>query len=192
MTGVPERYALADLDAFGRAAFRAAGADDDTAAAAAEKGMIGLIMCNTDSFVRLHDGASRFHGTNPISCAIPSPGERPWLLDIATSSVPRNRVVLDQTLGKPLPEGVASDARGEDTTDPGAVDMLAAGMRRYVDALRASPARTGCRVLAPGDREWQEADARLTRGAPLAPEAAREFEVLAARYGLEAPRPLDG
>jgi LDH2 family malate/lactate/ureidoglycolate dehydrogenase len=47
-------------------------------------------------------------------------------------------------------------------------------------------------VLAPGDREWQEADARLARGAPLAPEAVRELEALTARYGLEAPRPLDG
>lgn len=227
------------------------------ALAAAEKGMIGLVMCNTDSFVRLHDGAARFHGTNPISCAIPSPGERPWLLDMATSSIPRNRVMLYQTLGKALPGGVASDSRGEDTTDPNIVDMLApmggafgfkgaalagmieifsavltaqelsfelapmfedldkprdmggfvmalrpdafvepagfdAGMRRYVDALRASPARAGCAVLAPGDREWQEADARVTSGAPLAPEALKEFEALAARYGLKAPQAIAG
>ncbi len=227
------------------------------AVAAAERGMIGVVMCNTDSFVRLHDGAARFHGTNPISCAIPSPGERPWLLDMATSSIPRNRVMLYQTLGKSLPEGVASDSLGEDTADPHRVDMLApmggafgfkgaalagmieifsavltaqqlsfelapmfenldeprdmgtfvmavrpdafvephafdAGMRRYVDALRASPARAGCRVLAPGDREWQEADARVAEGAPLAPEALKEFETLAARYGLEVPKAVDG
>lgn len=95
------------------------------AVAAAERGYVGLAMCNTDSFVRLHDGASRFHGTNPISCAIPNPGEKPWLLDMATSSIPRNRVVLYQSLRRELPPGVGSTADGEDTTDPAQVEMLA-------------------------------------------------------------------
>lgn len=227
------------------------------ALAAAERGAIGLVMCNTDSFVRLHDGASRFHGTNPISCAIPNPGGRPWLLDMATSSIPRNRVVLYETLGRALPPGVASDGQGRDTTDPAKVEMLAplggdfgfkgaalaglveimsavitgmelsfelapmfenlektrdmgaftlairtdafvppevfaAGMNRYVAALRASPARAGAEVLAPGDREWAEADARAIAGAPLAPETVKEFQSIAERYGLEAPVALDG
>lgn len=227
------------------------------ALAAAERGAVGLVMCNTDSFVRLHDGAARFHGTNPISCAIPNPGGRPWLLDLATSAIPRNRVVLYQTLGRALPPGVASDGDGRDTTDPAKVEMLAplggdfgfkgaalagmveimsavltgmelshelapmfedlektrdmgvftlairtdafvaadtfaAGMNRYLAALRASPARAGATVLAPGDREWAEADARARHGAPLAPETVAEFQSLAQRYGLEAPLALDG
>src|SRR5690606_38554035 len=41
------------------------------AMAAAQQGFIGLAVCNSDSFVRLHDGAMRFHGTNPIAFAVP-------------------------------------------------------------------------------------------------------------------------
>ncbi|MFC5758621.1 Ldh family oxidoreductase [Rhizobium sp. GCM10022189] len=92
---------------------------------AADRGFIGFAFCNSDSFVRLHDGAMRFHGTNPIACAVPVRGDNPWLFDMATSAVPYNRVQLYRSLGRQLPEGVASDERGYDTTDPGVADMLA-------------------------------------------------------------------
>lgn len=93
--------------------------------AAAERGLLGLAFCNSDSFVRLHDGASRFHGTNPISVAVPTGEKNPWLLDMATSAVPFNRVLLYRSLDRDLPEGVASDHAGRDTRDPHAVEMLA-------------------------------------------------------------------
>lgn len=102
--------------------FGAAGA---YALEAARRGRIGLAVCNSDSFVRLHDGAMRFHGTNPIAIGVPTTGENPWLLDMATSSIPYNRVMLYQSLGVALPEGVASDANGIDTRDADAVEMLA-------------------------------------------------------------------
>jgi LDH2 family malate/lactate/ureidoglycolate dehydrogenase len=92
---------------------------------AAEKGYIGAAFCNSDSFVRLHDGAMRFHGTNPISFAVPVAEQKPWLLDMATSAIPYNRVKLYSSLGRQLPEGVASDVEGRDERDPARVDMLA-------------------------------------------------------------------
>ncbi|WP_137136410.1 Ldh family oxidoreductase [Rhizobium sp. FKY42] len=92
---------------------------------AAEKGFVGITFCNSDSFVRLHDGAERFHGTNPISVAVPVSGDAPWLLDMATSAVPFNRVLLYRSLGLPLPPAVASDDNGVDTTDANATEMLA-------------------------------------------------------------------
>ncbi|MBX4958393.1 Ldh family oxidoreductase [Rhizobium lentis] len=92
---------------------------------AAEHGFIGFAFCNSDSFVRLHDGAMRFHGTNPIACAVPVRGQNPWLFDMATSAVPYNRVQLYRSLGRELPAGVASDERGYDTRDPEVADMLA-------------------------------------------------------------------
>jgi LDH2 family malate/lactate/ureidoglycolate dehydrogenase len=95
------------------------------ALAAAEAGCIGLCVCNTDSFVRLHDGAAPFHGTNPIACGVPTGDKRPWLFDMATSAIPYNRVRLSRSLGRPLPAGVASTADGEDTRDPDAATMLA-------------------------------------------------------------------
>lgn len=220
---------------------------------AAEAGQIGIAMCNSDSFVRLHDGAARFHGTNPIACAVPVCGSRPWLLDMATSAIPYNRIQLYRSLGLKLPVGIASAAGGEDTDDPGSVEMLAPlggafgfkgaglaglveifcavltgmklspeiapmagpdletprgmgafvmailpeafvereafedGMRRYLSALRASPARKGHSVLAPGDREWAEAERRDAEGIPVDPLTAAEFGALAERYALAPP-----
>lgn len=92
---------------------------------AAAKGYIGAAFCNSDSFVRLHDGAMRFHGTNPISFAVPIEGQKPWFLDMATSAIPYNRVKLYRSLRHELPAGVASDAEGRDTQDPSLVEMLA-------------------------------------------------------------------
>ncbi|WP_370162259.1 Ldh family oxidoreductase [Limimaricola soesokkakensis] len=91
----------------------------------ARHGMMGLAFCNSDSFVRLHGGAVRFHGTNPIAAAAPAGEGEPWLLDMATSAIPFNRVQLNRSLGAALPEDVASDARGANVTDPAIVEMLA-------------------------------------------------------------------
>ncbi|UOM35221.1 Ldh family oxidoreductase [Acuticoccus sp. I52.16.1] len=94
------------------------------ALAAAEAGMIGFATCNSDAFVRLHGGARRFHGTNPLAVAVPADGH-PWLFDMATSAIPFNRVQLYRSLGVEVPEGTGSDAAGLDTLDADAVEMLA-------------------------------------------------------------------
>lgn len=92
---------------------------------AAKRGFVGITFCNSDSFVRLHDGAMRFHGTNPIAIGFPTADEDPWLLDMATSSIPYNRVLLYRSLQQELPASVASDIDGVDTRDAEAVEMLA-------------------------------------------------------------------
>ena len=63
------------------------------------------------------------------------------------------------------------------------------GMRRYVHELRASPARAGGAVLAPGDREWAEADRRAVEGVPLDPATSRAFAQMAERFGIAPPQP---
>ena len=90
----------------------------------AEQGFITFFTTNTDSMVAAFDGAKRFHGTNPLAFSAPVPGENPWLMDMATSSIPMNRVLLYRTLGETLPEGIAADSAGQPTRDPAAVDML--------------------------------------------------------------------
>lgn len=100
------------------------GAAGAYALAGAEQGFVTFATTNTDSVVALFDGAQKFHGTNPLAFAAPVPGERPWLLDMATSSIPLNRVMLHRSLDKTLPEGVAATPRGEPTTDPHAAEML--------------------------------------------------------------------
>ena len=101
--------------------FGAAGA---YALAAAEAGMIGFATTNSDSMVALFAGAAPFHGTNPLAFAAPVAGARPWLLDMATSSIPFNRVLLFRALGTLLPEGVAADKAGIGTRDPAEAAML--------------------------------------------------------------------
>jgi LDH2 family malate/lactate/ureidoglycolate dehydrogenase len=250
--GLAEKFGIGAVSVQNSSHFGPAGA---FAIEAAHAGMIGLAFCNSDSFVRLHGGAARFHGTNPIACAVPVPGERPWLLDMATSAIPYNRIGLYRSLGKKLPTGVASGIDGVDTEDPRRVEMLAPlggefgfkgaglaglaeifsavlsgmtlgvellpmmgadistprklgafvmalkpeafgerpvfddGMRRYLAHLRGSPARAGERVMAPGDREWTEADRRAAEGIPIDPETADALRRLAGRFGVAVPFP---
>lgn len=115
---------------------------------AAEAGLIGFTVCGASALVRLHGGTIKFHGTNPIAFAAPVPGERPWLLDMATSSASFNKVKLYEALGRALPPGVGSEPSGLDTLEPGKVAMLAplggefgykgAGLAGMVDILSAA------------------------------------------------------
>jgi LDH2 family malate/lactate/ureidoglycolate dehydrogenase len=118
-----ERHGVGAVAIRGSSHFGAAGAYATTIA---EAGLAGLCVCNSDAFVRLHGGAERFHGTNPIAFAAPAePGENPWLLDMATSAIPFNKIMLSRSLKVALPVDTASNERGLDTTDPGLSEMLA-------------------------------------------------------------------
>jgi ureidoglycolate dehydrogenase (NAD+) len=101
--------------------FGAAGA---YAIVAAERGMVGFATTNGDSIVAPFAAAEAFHGTNPLAFAAPVAGEKPWLFDMATSSIPFNRVLLFRSLQKLLPEAVAADTSGAPTQDAQAAEML--------------------------------------------------------------------
>ena len=92
--------------------------------AAAEAGYIGLAVCNATSAVLPHDGRDGFHGTNPIAFAAPVAGERPYLLDMATSSIPVNRILQYRALDRELPADVVVDDTGAMTRDPHAATSL--------------------------------------------------------------------
>jgi ureidoglycolate dehydrogenase (NAD+) len=85
---------------------------------AAEQGYIALGVCNSDSFVLPHDGVKPFHGTNPLAFAAPVAGARPFLMDMATSVIPWNRVQDLMNEGLSLPPDVAVDADGAPTQVP--------------------------------------------------------------------------
>ena len=95
--------------------FGAAGA---YALAAADAGFIGMVMGNSVAYVVPHGGSTPIHGTNPIALAAPNPGGNPFLLDMATSSFPWNKVLRYRTEGLELPEGVSVDGEGRFVTDP--------------------------------------------------------------------------
>lgn len=222
------------------------------ALAAAEAGCLAFAFCNSDPFVLPHDAQAPFHGTNPIAFAAPVPGQRPVLLDMASSIVPWNRIRDYELKGLPVPEDVAVDAAGEMTTDPAAVAALLpfggarfgfkgaglaavmevmsaavtgmahcsrllamsgpdmstprrlgqfyividpeafvpravyeAGIAAYLADLRATPAKPGAQVLAPGDREWACLDERSANGIPVAPALLEEFRQIAGELGLD-------
>jgi ureidoglycolate dehydrogenase (NAD+) len=102
--------------------FGAAGA---YALAAANAGFIAVVTCNSGALVVPHGGGRAFHGTSPIAIAAPRDGGDPFLLDMATSSIPWNKVLRYRTEGLTLPEGVAIDANGAFTRDPHAARALA-------------------------------------------------------------------
>jgi LDH2 family malate/lactate/ureidoglycolate dehydrogenase len=75
-------------------------------------------MTHADAILVPHGGLKPFYGTNPLSFALPIDGEEPLLLDMATSSIPLNRIFLRRATGTPLPLEVAVDDDGVMTTDP--------------------------------------------------------------------------
>ncbi|WP_157268393.1 Ldh family oxidoreductase [Azohydromonas aeria] len=92
--------------------------------AAAREGLIGLAFTHADSIAAPHGGHRPLLGTNPIAIAFPRAGGEPVCLDMATTSIPWNRVMNARREGAVLPEGVAVDGEGRLTTDANAAAAL--------------------------------------------------------------------
>ena len=70
-------------------------------------------------------GAAPVLGTNPIAFAAPARRNRPFVLDMATTTVAANKVKVYDLNRKPLPEGWVVDERGPPVTDAAlAMDYL--------------------------------------------------------------------
>ncbi|HET9820737.1 MAG TPA: Ldh family oxidoreductase [Burkholderiaceae bacterium] len=100
--------------------------------AAARAGCVGFAVTHADSVAVPHGGQRAFQGTNPISFAFPREGHDPVCLDMATTSIPFNRVRNARREGHPLPPDTAMDAAGRWTTDAdAAVAVTPLGGREY-------------------------------------------------------------
>ncbi len=84
---------------------------------AAEAGMIGLCMTNSEAIMVPTYGRQAMLGTNPIAMAMPA-DPVPFLFDAATSVVTRGKLEVYRKRGEPLPQGWALDAEGRESTDP--------------------------------------------------------------------------
>jgi LDH2 family malate/lactate/ureidoglycolate dehydrogenase len=86
---------------------------------AAEAGLIGVstTAVHTPSVVPLW-GADATFGTNPIAFAAPARRNKPFLLDMATSTAAIGKLKLALMAGKTVPEGWAVDAEGRPVADP--------------------------------------------------------------------------
>ncbi|MGZ8453130.1 MAG: Ldh family oxidoreductase [Candidatus Binatia bacterium] len=80
--------------------------------------MIGIAMTNASRQVVPTFGREARFGTNPISFAVPAKDERPFVLDMATTTAAAGKLELAIRLGKPVPTGWALNERAEPTTDP--------------------------------------------------------------------------
>jgi L-2-hydroxycarboxylate dehydrogenase (NAD+) len=88
---------------------------------AVEHDMIGISTTNADVLVVPTFCRDAMYGTNPIAVAVPAGQERPFVLDMATSTVPRGKLEVYQRGEKPMPMGWATDERGIPTADAGRV-----------------------------------------------------------------------
>ncbi len=88
---------------------------------ALEHNLIGVSMTNAAPLVVPTFGRQSVLGTNPISLTAPSLKEKPFVLDMATSVVPRGKLEVLDRKGSPMPLGWAVDERGRGSTDARAV-----------------------------------------------------------------------
>jgi LDH2 family malate/lactate/ureidoglycolate dehydrogenase len=85
---------------------------------ALEHDMMGVSMTNSQPLVAPTYGKTAVLGTNPIAVAVPSYKEFPYVLDMATSTVPIGRIKVYEKEGKKIPLGWAIDSDGNVTDDP--------------------------------------------------------------------------
>jgi LDH2 family malate/lactate/ureidoglycolate dehydrogenase len=88
---------------------------------ALEHDMIGISTTNAAVLVVPTFGRNSMYGTNPISLAVPAGEERPFVMDMATSTVPRGKLEVYHRQEKPIPVGWATDETGRPTSDTGRV-----------------------------------------------------------------------
>jgi len=79
--------------------------------------LIGISLTNSKAYVVPTHGKNAVLGTNPISIAIPAGKERPFVLDMATSTVPTGKLEVYRREGKTMPTTWATDELGNPTQD---------------------------------------------------------------------------
>lgn len=89
----------------------------------AQRGCAALIIGAGPAFVAYHGARVASLGTSPIAIAVPS-GDRPIVLDMATSTISNGTILQAKATGAALPPGTALTAQGEPTTDPNRAAIL--------------------------------------------------------------------
>lgn len=96
--------------------FGAAGA---YARIASARGVIGMVTSSTRGVTMVPTrGAMPVLGTNPLAFAAPAKRNRPFVLDMATTTVAAGKVKVHHLNDAPLPAGWVVDERGTPITDP--------------------------------------------------------------------------
>lgn len=154
-----------------------------------EPGLCGVAMTNATPLVVPTNARAPYLSTAPIAVAIPAGKERPFLLDMATSTVAWGKIEIARRTETPIPPGWALDQNGAVTTDPfaavaltplGAFPELSShkgyGLALFVEAL--------CGQLA--GAAWAKYVV-FTRGEPRPSNTGHAFLA----WRIDAFRPLD-
>lgn len=96
---------------------------------AAEGGFAAIFTTNTSPMIAAPGGRAAVIGNQPIGIALPDPGGRHVILDIALSVAARSKVRRAAAAGAPIPDTWATDEHGRPTTD------AAAAMRGQMQAI---------------------------------------------------------
>jgi LDH2 family malate/lactate/ureidoglycolate dehydrogenase len=118
----------------------------------AAEGQIGIVMCNASALVPPWQGKEARLGTNPICMAVPGGEEKPWLLDMATTTVAAGKIFKAKINGQPqIPANWAMDSEGVPTTDTEtALQGLLMPLGGYKGSGLAMMAEILCAVLGGG------------------------------------------
>ena len=144
-------------------------------AMALERDMIGLCLTGrfnaqgVDIGVLPTFGSRPMFSTNPIAVAFPTQHEAPWVLDMATSIAPYNRVILHRENGLPVPPQWGLTAEGEPTPDallmqkmwPLGGDRAHGGHKGYGLSMMVA---TMCAVLSGGWDDGHDGDEQAFNG----------------------------
>ncbi len=92
---------------------------------AADEGLVGWVASGARGITVVPTGAAHpILGTNPLAFAAPATRNRPFVLDMATSTVAVGKVKVYGFQNKPIPEGWVADAEGKPMTDANAAYQL--------------------------------------------------------------------
>jgi LDH2 family malate/lactate/ureidoglycolate dehydrogenase len=80
--------------------------------------LIGISLTNSDAYVVPTFGREVMLGTNPISVAVPTKREKPFVLDMSTAVATLGKLEVYGRMGKKLPLGWATDEKGRSSEDP--------------------------------------------------------------------------
>jgi len=83
-----------------------------------DRDMIGIASTNSVRYGAPTFGRDVMLGTNPLAFAIPAKNEPAFVLDFATTTVPKGKLEVYNRKGKQLNPGWAIDANGHETLDP--------------------------------------------------------------------------
>ena len=92
---------------------------------AADQGLVGWVASGARGITVVPTGAANpILGTNPLAFAAPASRNRPFVLDMATSTVAVGKVKVYGFQNKPIPEGWVADGEGKPMTDANAAYQL--------------------------------------------------------------------